>query len=243
MAKETFTKKIKSELKKGLPKNIKAQISAQINSKLNSRLAARINESAQMAAHKASETATKTAQKTVKIASDTAQIAAETAKHSLDQVLLGLEHRGFKVKENQDLQDIQVMAQKVGQKVLERAEAIRAQIATSPFSPAWLKDVKISTTFATAEKPVEKPAHGKSEASVDGDVKNAAAASSLTEATVSSAAEDVQPETLEARLDSTKSAQDENDEDIAVFEKPAKKSKRENTSRSTKTTTSTRAEK
>jgi hypothetical protein len=240
MATETFTKKIKSELKKGLPKNIKAQISAQIHSKLNSRLAARINQSAQ----KASETATKTAQKTVKIATDTAQIAAETAKHSLDQVLLGLEHRGFKVKDSQDLQDIQVMAQKVGQKVLERAEAIRAQIATSPFSPAWLKDVKIPTTSEkSSENAAEKPHDEKAAAAFEPDVKNAAGASSLTETTISAAAADVQPETLEARRESNKDVQDENDEDISVLEKPAKKSKRENASRSTKATSSTRAEK
>jgi hypothetical protein len=51
-----------------------------------------------------------------------AQLAAEKAKKSLDDVLLGLEHKGIKVKASQDL------IQTVGRRVLARASEIAAQV-------------------------------------------------------------------------------------------------------------------
>lgn len=120
-SKETLKslKKIQTKIKKGLPKKIKLE-------KLNTKLANRLNEQAQEAVQKATRTA--------QVAT---QVATEAAKSSLDQVLLGLEHRGLNIKESQDL------ALKVGRKVLERAEAIRAQIAENPLTPSWLKEVRL----------------------------------------------------------------------------------------------------
>jgi len=151
-SKETLKslKKIRTKIKKGLPKKIKLE-------KLNAKLATRLNEQAQEAVQKATRTA---------------QVATEAAKSSLDQVLLGLEHRGLNIKESQDL------AIRVGRKVLERAEAIRAQIAENPLSPSWLKEVRLKcadqamatdTTAVSTEIPsttsapaagMAEPAHG-----------------------------------------------------------------------------------
>lgn len=86
-----------------------------------------------------------------------AQAAAEKAKKSLDDVLLGLEHKGINVKAPQDL------IQTVGRRVLERASEIasglssgvRSQVAAKPYSPDWLKNV---TDVAAAQ--VQKRAAG-----------------------------------------------------------------------------------
>lgn len=91
----------------------------------------------------------KTIEKTLKSpAGAKAQATAMSAKQTLDQVLLGLEHKGYNIKEPQDL------IQTVGRKVLERAneianevakaaEDVRSQVAAKPYSPAWVKDLKI----------------------------------------------------------------------------------------------------
>lgn len=67
-----------------------------------------------------------------------AQAAAEMAKKSIDDVLLGLEHKGYNVKAPQDL------IHNVGRRVLERASDIagevRSQVAAKPYSPEWLKN-------------------------------------------------------------------------------------------------------
>ncbi|MES2854828.1 MAG: hypothetical protein V4692_03140 [Bdellovibrionota bacterium] len=103
-------------------------------------------------------------------------------ENSIDQVLLGLQHRGlnlkeFNFKESQDA--AQNIAQKVGRKVLERADEIRAQLAEQPYSPSWLKDVSLAPrpeiVDATAEENIV------SEITPE-------AASSMSDATVSKAA-------------------------------------------------------
>ncbi len=83
-------------------------------------------------------------------AASRAQAAAEAAKKSIDDVLLGLEHKGYNVKAPQDL------IQTVGRRVLERAsdiaEDVRSQVAAKPFSPEWLKNVTIPRPAATPMK-------------------------------------------------------------------------------------------
>lgn len=122
-------KKIQTKIRKGLPKKIKSQFGEKLNTKLASQ------------AQEAVQKATRTAQMATQVAT---QVATDAAKSSLDQVLLNLEHRGLNIKESQDL------AIKVGRKVLERAEAIRAQIAENPLSPSWLKEVRLKC----AEEPM-----------------------------------------------------------------------------------------
>jgi hypothetical protein len=145
---EKSFKKIQSKLQKA-PRKIKAQsqqisaqISAQIAERIGTQFTAQLNavlsSKASTQAQEAVKSATQTVQATATMAT---QLATETAKHGIDQVLLNLEHRGVNFKESQDL------AVKVGRKVLERAEAIREQIAANPLSPAWLKDVSL--------KPIE----------------------------------------------------------------------------------------
>lgn len=65
------------------------------------------------------------------------------ARNQLDQVLLDLEHKALNLVETQD------MIQTVGRRVLARAEEIRVQVATSPLSPSWLKDLKLLQSTAT----------------------------------------------------------------------------------------------
>jgi hypothetical protein len=55
----------------------------------------------------------------------------------VDDILLDLEHKGFK------LQDPQDVIQSIGRKVLERAENVRVQLARQSKRPAWLKDVTV----------------------------------------------------------------------------------------------------
>jgi hypothetical protein len=153
--KETLSKRIQGKLKKGLPK----KFTATINSGLNSKLGTRINESAQLASRVATQTAVQTAQiatETAHLAAERVQNAADAAKQSLDHMLIGLEHRGITFKEPTD------MAQKIGRKVLERAGEIRAQIASNPFTPSWLKNVsKPHETKLESEPVVEETLHAK----------------------------------------------------------------------------------
>lgn len=82
-----------------------------------------------------------------------AQLAAEKAKKSLDDVLLGLEHKGINVKAPQDL--IQTVGRRVLERASEIAEDVRSQVAAKPYSPDWLKNV---TDVAAAQ--VQKRAAG-----------------------------------------------------------------------------------
>lgn len=76
-------------------------------------------------------------------AAQTAETAAQNAKQSamqgLDQFLLGLQHKKIAC-----LIDPQDLVQSLGRKILERADAIRAQLAEKPISPSWLRDVSLS---------------------------------------------------------------------------------------------------
>jgi hypothetical protein len=62
---------------------------------------------------------------------------------SLDQVLLGLQHRGLNLKDF-SFKESQDVVQKVGRRVLQRADEIRAQLAGRTYSPSWLKDVSLA---------------------------------------------------------------------------------------------------
>ena len=114
-------------------------------------------------------------------AESVAQNAATVAKQSLDQVLLNLEHRGLKIKESQDL------INQLGQAVLTRAEGVRSQLSQNPLTPAWLKDL----TCAKSAK--REP--------LDIDDLSAEATSSVAEATVSVAAEGMQPKPMKDFLE------------------------------------------
>lgn len=112
------------------------------------------------------------AEQVTTVAQSVKQTASEAAKTGLDQILLNLEHRGLNVKDTSDFSEI---VQKVSQTVLDRAEKIRSQITEHPavgaFAPSWMKEplVKVAADDVKAE-----------------------AAGSMTEATVSTAAEDMQ---------------------------------------------------
>lgn len=165
--------KIQAKLKTGLPEKIQTQLQDTIQTlntagaviAANSKLAARLNEQTQDVVQKA----TRSAQETV-------QAATETAKHSIDQVLLSFEHRAAVIKESQD------MAYTIGQKVLERAETVRAQIATNPMSPSWLKDLKLNVVLRSPKAASARA--GEADEMVAG-----VAAGSMTETTASEAAE------------------------------------------------------
>jgi hypothetical protein len=93
-------------------------------------------------------------------AAERAQYKISTARKSLDDVLLGLEHKGYNVKEPQDL------IQTVGRRVLSRASAIaedvRSQVAAKSYSPTWVRDIKIP-------RPAEAAPMKKSKGATEGD--------------------------------------------------------------------------
>ena len=109
---------------------------------------------------KIEKTLERTLEKTLKAALESptaarAQAAAEraqerisTARKSLDDVLLGLEHKGYNVKEPQDL--IQTVGRRVLERASEIAEDVRSQVAAKPYSPEWLKNVSIPKPSAAA---------------------------------------------------------------------------------------------
>lgn len=113
-------------------------------------------------------------EKVTSVATTLKQTAADTAKTGIDQILLNLEHRGLNLKDKQEI------IHRVSQTVLDRAEKIRSQIAeNSPlgaYAPSWMKEPLVKT-----EEAVTAPAE---------------AAGSMTEATVSEPALDMQPEIL-----------------------------------------------
>lgn len=108
----------------------------------------------------------KSAATVAKVAS---KLAKQTARQQLDQMLLGLQHKGLDISDSQDL------VQRLGRNVLKRAEAIRAQLANTPLSPAWLKEISLGGRSVRFDEEVP------------------ADATSMTEATVSVAAEGMQP--------------------------------------------------
>lgn len=119
-----------------------------------------------------------------------AQSAQQTAKHQLDQVLLGLQHKGITIKDSQGL------IENVGRSVLKRAEAIRAQIANTPLSPSWLREISLSGSPASSAVRTAGVADAATEGSRGVAREVPADATSVAEATVSGAAEDMQPEPL-----------------------------------------------
>lgn len=104
---------------------------------------------------------------------------ADTAKTSLDQVLLNLEHRGLNFKDKQEI------IHRVGQTVLDRAEKIRAQITENTplgaFAPAWMKESLVKTDADPATATAD-------------------ASGSMTEATVSEPAQAMQANTLQDEI-------------------------------------------
>ncbi len=84
-------------------------------------------------------------------AAERAQEKITTARKSIDDVLLGLEHKGYNLKEPQDL--IQTVGRRVLERATEIAEDVRSQVAAKPYSPTWLKELKIpKMSFAGAAK-------------------------------------------------------------------------------------------
>ncbi len=196
MASDTLTKKIQTQLKKKLEEQLDQngelqKLAQSITDSVSDRLNGKLGE-------KLSTTAM-TAAATAQMA---AQTVAQSAKEGLDQVLLGLEHRGINLKDSQE--KAQDFAQKVGRKVLERAEEIRAQIAENPLSPAWLKDVSLTPThpphFADAEAEAAHALRDVTPSDDDASV-TADAAGSLTETTVSEPAEEMQPKAMKTILE------------------------------------------
>lgn len=161
--------------------------------------------------------------------------AAQTAKQSIDQALIALEHRGINIKDPQDF------AQRVGRKVLERAESIREQIADKPFTPAWLKDVNLAPKAAKATEAAPLSSEENPEITIE-----ASAAASLTETTVSEPAEEMQPKPMREFMNQNDESEAEvsdltlSDEEIEEA-KPAKKARKPKASAAKSKSSSTRA--
>ena len=209
-SKETLTKKLQGKLpknfKKKLGKRIKAgtRLGSQISSQIAAQVAAQVPAEFSQRLNEQAQKATRAALHTAQMAAETAHMAADTAKGGLDQVLIGLEHRGFNLKESQDI------AQRVGRKVLERAEAVRAQIAASPLSPAWLREVTLK--------------NAKAEPVVAAETAPITHMTSTAEATASEPAEFMQPEHSAPMEDESPIGVESDELDVTM--KPAKKSKR-----------------
>ncbi len=119
--------------------------------KIEKTLERTLEKTLEKAIGKAAEFANSPAGARAQAVAEKAQERITTARKSLDDVLLGLEHKGYNVKEPQDL------VQTVGRRVLERAseiaEDVRSQVAAKPYSPEWLKNVSIPRpTAATPMK-------------------------------------------------------------------------------------------
>ena len=181
-------------------------------------------------------------------AKSAATTAMSTAKFGLDQVLLGLQHRGLNLEESRDL------VQQVGRRVLERAEEIRKQLALSPLSPAWLKDVSLGGPAAIGA-PLKADAMNEmsesdapfSTTSPDADASQnlaesgsivAAEAGSIVDATVSNPVVEMQPESMKSFLAEEKSKKSRTKSAKALHNlKPAKSAKRGKKAKKAKTVT------
>ena len=91
-----------------------------------------------------------------------AEKARETAKKSIDDVLLGLEHKGYDVKGTQDL--IQTVGRRVLARASDIAEDVRSQVAAKPYSPEWLKNVTIPRPAAATSMKTSTTDAGATEA-------------------------------------------------------------------------------
>lgn len=120
----------------------------------------------------------------------------ESISETIDQALLDLQHKALDLKSQpQDL------IQKVGQRVLERAERIRAQVAETPYSPTWLKDLslapKVEESGEADEASEDSDEELASGAVVETKKAKVTLATSPAHAADSSAAADMEPETYE----------------------------------------------
>lgn len=161
-----------------------------ISKRIRRRIGTTLQRSVRSAEAAAQQVAQKTAQKTV-----------QSAKQSLDQILLGLGHKKLEAFDPQDL------IQRVGRSVLHRAEQMRLQIADTPFSPTWLKEVTLvkpepakqpSTNSASTPAPSRAADPEQQslsfEADEDSEKPVGDATGSITESSRSLAAEEMQPE-------------------------------------------------
>jgi hypothetical protein len=124
-----------------------------------------------------------------------ADVAAQTAKAGLDQLLHNLEEKGLKIKDSQDF------LQKIGQSVLDRAEGIREQVAQNPLAPSWIRDVTLTSHSRPNGAKEGSKNHAHSHAHTAGSATHdenhpADAAGSLDEASISQPAQDMQPAPL-----------------------------------------------
>ena len=105
--------------------------------KIEKTLERTLEKTLEKAIGKAAEFANSPAGTRAQAVAEKAQERMATARKSIDDVLLGLEHKGYNVKQPQDL------INSVGRRVLERASEIaddvRTQVAAQPYSPEWLK--------------------------------------------------------------------------------------------------------
>jgi hypothetical protein len=106
LLRKPISKRLNETLNRRLGPTLSRRISEQISTAINSRLAR------------------------------SAQAAASHAKDGLDQLLLGLNHKGLT-----RFRDTDDVIQQVGRGVLERAEAVRSQLEDRSLSPSWLKGV------------------------------------------------------------------------------------------------------
>ncbi|RYZ74140.1 MAG: DUF3235 domain-containing protein [Proteobacteria bacterium] len=132
---------IEKRIEKTFEKTLEKTLQTAMNSPLTAK-AANAAEAVQARVDKARTTA-----------KDARNMAQATAKQSLDQVLLGLEHKlennGVDVKQKKDL----IYA--VGKKVLERAEVIRGQVAANPMAPTWIKGMNLNDLMPKAAATTE----------------------------------------------------------------------------------------
>lgn len=130
---------------------------------------------------------------------------AKNAKETLDQALLDLQHKAVDLRaQPQDL------IQKVGQRVLERAEQIRAQVAETPYSPSWLRDISLAPRMAEAGEMDESTEDSREEmatgAVVDTKAAKVTLATTASQATESDAAAGMEPESFQTATKAGKPA-------------------------------------
>lgn len=125
-----------------------------------------------------------------------AATGAKRVKETLDQALLDLQHKAVDLKSRPE-----DLIQKVGQRVLERAERIRQQVAETPYSPGWLKDFSLTPRGQEAaeageaeESKEDSPEELATGAVVDMKRAKVTLATTASEATESEAAAGMEPE-------------------------------------------------
>ncbi|MES2963848.1 MAG: hypothetical protein V4760_08150 [Bdellovibrionota bacterium] len=129
---------------------------------------------------------------------------ANHAKETLDQALLDLQHKAVDLKaQPQDL------IQKVGQRVLERAERIRAQVAETPYSPSWLRDLSLAPRIVEsgeADESLEDSDEERAAGAIVETKRGKVTLATTVAATESEAAADMQPESFQTATKAGKPA-------------------------------------